>query len=228
MLKAKSRILPIEDIKIPEAFAQTTPRMEKVEKAKAFYGVTRQFDKPVLIDRNGYIFDGYARFVAAKELGLDKVPVVQVVPFKKKADKPTNKYESMSNAQLDLEMCVKKGACSATHSSHRKNDCPLYGTGSCDITDANRAEVIEYLLAEDAEAEPKPEYWNGKVVCVESCDGDFTVGKIYEFVNGKVTDNDGIARLMGDKKLFKSVEEWNEACACLIARFIEFKGEAHD
>lgn len=153
-------------------------------------------------------------------------------PFEKPEDKPAanpaNKYEGMSNKELDLEMCAKKGACSATHSSHRKNDCPLLGMESCDITDANRAEVIEYLLAEDAEAEPKPEYWNGKVVCVESCDGDFTVGKVYEFVNGKVTDNDGIARLMGDKKLFKSVEEWNEACACLIARFIEFKGEAND
>jgi len=91
MLRANSRTLPIEDIKIPEAFAQTTPGRGKVEKAKQFYAVTGQFDHTILVDRNGYIFDGYARFVAAKELGLDKVPVVQVVPFerKKKVDKPT-------------------------------------------------------------------------------------------------------------------------------------------
>lgn len=90
MLRANSRTLPIEDIKIPEAFAQTTPGREKVDKAKQFYAVTGQFDHSILVGRNGYIFDGYARLTAAKELGLDKVPVVQIVPFKakKKVDKP--------------------------------------------------------------------------------------------------------------------------------------------
>lgn len=157
---------------------------------------------------------------------------MEYLPFEKPADKPTanpaNKYEGMSNAQLDLEMCAKKGACRALNNPYRKCDCPFWGAGSCDITDANRAEVIKYLLAEDAE--PEPEYFSGKVVCVESCNGDFTVGKVYEFVNGKVTDNDGIARpgRMWDKKLFKPVKEWNEACADSIARFIEFKGEAND
>lgn len=162
-------------------------------------------------------------------------PVVgkmEYLPFEKPEEKPAanpaNKYEGMSNEELDLEMCVKKGACSATHSSHRKNDCPLRGMESCDITDANRAEVIEYLLAEDAEAEPEPEYYNGKVVCVSSGDSWFTVGKMYEFVNGEVKDDEGCKRPLRQNLQFKSVEEWNSKCGMSIARFIEFKGEAND
>ncbi len=40
----------------------------------------------------------------------------------------------------------------------------------------------------------KPKYYTGKVVCVESPDGDFTVGKIYSFKNGRVRDNGGWLR----------------------------------
>lgn len=163
-------------------------------------------------------------------------PVVgkmEYLPFEKPEDKPAanpaNKYEGMSNKELDLEMCAKKGACRALNNPYRKCDCPFWGAGSCDITDANRAEVIKYLLAEDAETEPEPEFFSGKVVCVSSGDKCFTVGKMYEFVNGEVKDDEGDKRPMYADERFKSVEEWNsEYRMSSIARFIEFKGEAND
>ena len=76
-------------------------------------------------------------------------------------------------------------------------------------------------------AEPEPEYYSGKVVCVSSADSWFTVGKMYEFVNGKVKDNDGDFRTMtiGGHDA-KSVDGWNDFFGTSIARFIEFKGEA--
>ena len=37
----------------------------------------------------------------------------------------------------------------------------------------------------------EPKYYNGKVVCVESTNDSFTVGKIYTFVDGTVVDNRG-------------------------------------
>ena len=303
-------------------------------------------------------------------------------PFEKPEDKPANKYEGMSNSELDREMCVKKGMCLATNSgSRRKRDCPF--AGKCNsrlVTDSDRAEVIKYLLAEDAGAAPKPEeksepiklycvkdyitphgnvelikgavcafnpavgalelpdgrligdateprsydgwkaenpfradclvplvkrpakvgewvlldrddcvgknkkgdvvkvvsapsntttfcfisdptrkysggicvcfgsdytyvldgykpepeaelepeHFSGKVVCVSSGDECFTVGKMYEFVNGKVKDDVGDVRPMLASQRFKSVDEWNEFFGSPIARFIEFKGEAHD
>lgn len=41
---------------------------------------------------------------------------------------------------------------------------------------------------------PKPKYYNGKVVCIETEDKYFTVGKVYEFVDGIVKDNDNDER----------------------------------
>lgn len=43
----------------------------------------------------------------------------------------------------------------------------------------------------------KPKYYTGKVVCLESPDGDFTVGKIYKFESGKTQDNEGNYRPNG-------------------------------
>ena len=292
-------------------------------------------------------------------------------PFEKPEDKPANKYEDMSNGELDREMC-SRGLCHARDGWGRKHDCLFVGTSGCDVTAANRAEVIKYLLAEDAEAAPKPEdkpsedkpepiklycvkggncvtegkiyeykdgdvrvdgqdwdehyssyenfveknpftsaclvplvarpakvgesflivaknglhipqveignifvaakkgahfggkyvdtangnrfydqkleylvldgyhaepeaepepepkYFSGKVVCVSSGDECFTVGKMYEFINGEVKDDDGDARPVYADERFKSVEEWNSEYGMPIARFIEFKGEAHD
>ena len=150
-------------------------------------------------------------------------------PFEKPQDKSANKYDGMSNRELDREICTR-GMCSARNGWERKHDCLFVGTSSCDVTDANRADVIKYLLAEDAEPEPEaePKYFSGKVVCVSSGDNCFSVGKMYEFVNGEIKDDDGDERPVCADEQFKSVEEWNSEYGMPIARFIEFKGEAHD
>jgi len=86
----------------------------------------------------------------------------------------------------------------------------------------------DYLVLDgyspEPEKEPEPEYYSGKVVCIFS-DDRFTVGKVYEFVNGRVTDNDGDLRPADGEKHFVSVDEWNSSCyGTLAAKFIEFKG----
>ena len=90
----------------------------------------------------------------------------------------------------------------------------------------------EYLVLDGYHPEPakvpEPEYFSGKVICVSSGDECFTVGKMYEFVNGKIKDDDGDERPVCYDKQFKSVEDWNSECGMPIARFVEFKGEAHD
>lgn len=40
----------------------------------------------------------------------------------------------------------------------------------------------------------KPRFYSGKVVCTGSADPSFTVGKVYEFADGKCRDNDGTPR----------------------------------
>lgn len=70
---------------------------------------------------------------------------------------------------------------------------------------------------------PEPEYYSGKVVCVES-NGDFTVGKLYEFKDGKVVDDNGNMRPMSGDRV-TTLEDWNSNKErSRLARFIEFKG----
>ena len=111
-------------------------------------------------------------------------------PFENPADKPANKYEGMSNNQLKIEMC-SRGLCHARDGWRRKHDCLFVGTSSCDVTAANRAEVIEYLLAEDAEADPNPQDKPTqekqepiKLYCVKDSifgEADFTEGDVCTF-----------------------------------------------
>ena len=70
----------------------------------------------------------------------------------------------------------------------------------------------------------QPKLYSGKVVCVETHD-DFTVGKVYTFKGGKVTD-DGLARRPLSSYVAESLEAWNQDRGDCIARFIEYKGEA--
>jgi hypothetical protein len=71
----------------------------------------------------------------------------------------------------------------------------------------NCYEVIESCTAEKKEEYKEPQYYNGKAVCVK-CEGSgFTVGKVYEFIDGQTEDNDGIKRPIG--RQIKKLEEYN-------------------
>lgn len=65
---------PLDQIVIPEAFARTRPNPGKIHDTIRYYQQHGQFDKPVVIrGDNNLLVDGYKRYVAAKELGLETV-----------------------------------------------------------------------------------------------------------------------------------------------------------
>ena len=153
---------------------------------------------------------------------------------------PTNKYDAMSDDGLVFAIC-NMGTCSAAISCIRHADCPLkntpaYNSPTTSCTDFLHAHpefrpvLVQYLLDEDAAKEPKPEpkpvkhLYSGKVVCVETHD-DFTVGKVYTFAQGKVTDDSWTRRPMSSF-VAESLEDWNSRCGDCIVRFVEYKGEA--
>lgn len=70
----------------------------------------------------------------------------------------------------------------------------------------NVKENVGYIRECDFEPYKEPKYYNGKVVCVKS-DRDFTVGKVYEFIDGQVKDNDETMRPVGAK--IKKLEDYN-------------------
>lgn len=67
----------------------------------------------------------------------------------------------------------------------------------------------------------KPTYYSGKVVCVKArSEAAYTVGKIYEFKDGRVRIDNGCTFPSGDP--IKSLDEWNNFNWAL-AKFIELK-----
>jgi hypothetical protein len=67
------------------------------------------------------------------------------------------------------------------------------------------------------------EYYNGKVVCVETHFPKlYTVGKVYTVINGEMNENLGPVSFCDGKARFKDLDNINRR---LGAKFIEYKGE---
>jgi hypothetical protein len=66
--------IAMSSITVPENFASTPPRAEKVNEAIEYYKKHGEFDKPIVVKGDSYIvIDGYKRYVAAKQLKLEKI-----------------------------------------------------------------------------------------------------------------------------------------------------------
>ena len=67
--------MPLEDIVIPEFMANTKPASWKIKRVRDRLGDKQQLDKPITIDHNNVLRDGYTRYLVAKEQGIRFVPV---------------------------------------------------------------------------------------------------------------------------------------------------------
>lgn len=70
---------------------------------------------------------------------------------------------------------------------------------------------------------PKHSYYSGKAVCISKGDHwmAYTVGKVYEFKDGRVTIDNGITVYLTDSPV-TSIEEWNKRYGEEYAKFIPF------
>lgn len=66
----------IKNISIPELFKERRVTKIKVQKVLDYYNKHKTFDKPITITNENVLIDGYSRYVAAKILRLNKVPIV--------------------------------------------------------------------------------------------------------------------------------------------------------
>ncbi|MDY0944021.1 plasmid stabilization protein [Priestia megaterium] len=75
--KGTQDIVNFDDIIVPEEFLKTRPNPEKTQKVIDFVKRTGHLDEPVTIEKGSKILkDGYRRYVVAKTVKMDKVPVV--------------------------------------------------------------------------------------------------------------------------------------------------------
>lgn len=76
MPKGTKGYMAMDQLVVPKAFQELPPNPKKVQERKAYVREHGSFDQPVTIDQaTGEIVDGYSRFVAAQELGIDQIPV---------------------------------------------------------------------------------------------------------------------------------------------------------
>jgi len=75
--KGTQDLVSFDEIVVPEAFLNTRPNPEKTEKVIEFVKRTGRLDEPLTIEKESKILkDGYRRYVVAKTVKMEKVPVV--------------------------------------------------------------------------------------------------------------------------------------------------------
>jgi hypothetical protein len=75
--KGTQDVVNFEEIIVPEAFLKTRPNPVKTEEVVEFVKRTGHLDKPLTIDKGSKVLkDGYRRYIVAKTMKMDKVPVV--------------------------------------------------------------------------------------------------------------------------------------------------------
>lgn len=63
--------MKMSDIIIPESFAQTHPRKEKIDACKEHWIKTGRQSKYIVVDKENRLTDGYVMYLVLKELGVD-------------------------------------------------------------------------------------------------------------------------------------------------------------
>ena len=75
--KGTQDLVCFDDIIVPEEFLKTRPNPEKTQKVIDFVKRTGRLDEPLTIEKDSKVLkDGYRRYIVAKTVKMDKVPVV--------------------------------------------------------------------------------------------------------------------------------------------------------
>lgn len=69
--------MKMSDIIIPESFAQTHPRKEKIDACKEHWIKTGRQSKYIVVDKKNILTDGYVMYLVLKELGVDEAKIIR-------------------------------------------------------------------------------------------------------------------------------------------------------
>jgi hypothetical protein len=65
----------IDDIIITNKFRNTNPKETKVNRECNKYKTNGKFEKPIILDNNNVLTDGYSRYLALRKLGIQNTIV---------------------------------------------------------------------------------------------------------------------------------------------------------
>ena len=75
--------IKLQEIKITSAFENTTPNPKKVQKCREYYAENNKQSKPILLDCNNVLRDGYIQYLILKENGAEEVTIVRKKKYKR-------------------------------------------------------------------------------------------------------------------------------------------------
>ena len=78
----KLKTIKVSEIVIPERFIASSPNEEKVIIIRQYIKQYHKLDKPVVLNGNT-LLDGYIRYLVAVENGMDEIPFVKALDYKK-------------------------------------------------------------------------------------------------------------------------------------------------
>lgn len=73
--------MKLSEIKIQKRFLETKPREEKLKACRDYMDECHQQSKPVVLDENNLLVDGYVQYLVLKERGIEEVDVKIVKGF---------------------------------------------------------------------------------------------------------------------------------------------------
>lgn len=76
----------VSDIIVTEAFLQTQPKQSKLNRIREYYSEYGSVDKPITLNKNNVLIDGYMRYVVLKENDAEyaKCEIINWIPKKRK------------------------------------------------------------------------------------------------------------------------------------------------
>lgn len=80
--------MKLSDIKIPEAFALTSPSEGKMCECREFWRYEGKQDRPIVVNQKGYLVDGYVMYLILKE-HKEKYAMVRKLKKPKYRNHPT-------------------------------------------------------------------------------------------------------------------------------------------
>lgn len=70
-------IKKLSNIKIKDSFIKHPPREEKMNYKISYYLITGKFEQPIVINKEGYLIDGYTTYLICKNRNKKYVRVVR-------------------------------------------------------------------------------------------------------------------------------------------------------
>ena len=67
----------LKNIKIKESFIEHPPKKAKMNYKISYYLITGKFEQPIIIDKNGYLIDGYTTYLICKRKNKKFVRVIR-------------------------------------------------------------------------------------------------------------------------------------------------------